>query len=102
MSIAVVDIRNGKVLFSSDEILPATRGLPFTQEILADQNTMKIDYLGASVELNWTNTADAEEPIFDFGNIQYADLKKRIEAKIIGSKPSDVQPPPTFESAPDK
>jgi len=102
MSIAVVDIRNGRVLFSSDEILPATRGLPFTQEILADQNTMKIDYLGSSVELNWTNTADTEEPVFDFGNFQYPDLKKRIEAKVIGGKPSDLLPQTTIEPAPNK
>jgi hypothetical protein len=103
MSIAVVDIRNGRVLFSSDEILPATRGLPFAQEILADENTMKIDYSGASVELNWTTTAESEEPVFDFGNFQYADLKKRIEARILGAKPAaDLQPPPSFESAPDK
>ena len=102
MSIAVMDVRNGKLLFSSDEIVPATRGLPFTQEILADQNTMKIDYLGVSVELNWTNTADTEEPVFNFGSFQYADLKKRIEAKVTGVKPSGLQPPPTLESAPDK
>ena len=103
MSIAVVDVRNGRVLFSSDEILPATRGLPFTQEILADQNTMKIDYSGVSLELNWTTAADSSEPIFDFGNFQYSDLKKRVEAKILGGKPAaDLQPPPSIESAPDK
>lgn len=102
MSIAVVDIRNGRVLFSSDEILPATRGMPFVQEVLADQNTMKIDYLGASVELNWTNTSDSDEPVFDFGNFVYLDLKKRIEAKVSGAKPAELQPPPMLDSSPDK
>jgi hypothetical protein len=102
MSIAVVDIRDGRVLFSSDEILPVMRGLPFTQEIIADQNTMKIEYLGASVELNWTDAADSGEKVFDFGNSQFTELRKRIEAKITGAKSPDLQPSPNLESAPDK
>jgi hypothetical protein len=100
MSIAVVDIRNGKVLYSRDD-LPATRGLGFSQEILSDQNTIAIDYLGTRVELNWTKEESNEEPVYDFGNLEFSEFKKRIEAKMKSSKAPD-SPPAKFESSSDK
>ncbi len=100
MSIAVVDIRNGKVLYSRDD-LPAVRGLGFAQELLSDQNTIAIDYLGTRVELNWTNEESNEEPVYDFGNLEASEFKKRIEAKMKSSKSPD-SPPAKFESSPDK
>lgn len=100
MSIALVDIRNGKVLYSRDD-LPAVRGLGFAQEVLSDQNTIAIDYLGTRVELNWTKEESKENPAFDFGNLEYSEFKKRIEARMKSSQSPD-SPPAKVESSSDK
>ena len=100
MSIAVVDIRNGRVLYSRDD-LPAIRDLGFSQEVLSDLNTIAIDYLGTRVELNWTKDESKEEPVYDFGNLEASEFKKRIEAKMKSSKSTD-SPPTKLESSSDK
>ena len=99
MSIALVDIRNGKVLYSRDD-LPAIRGLGFSQEVLSDQNTIAVDYLGTRVELNWTKEESKENPVFDFGNLEYSEFKKRIEARMKSTQSPDS--PPKVESSSDK
>ena len=101
MSIAMIDIRNGHVLYSRDD-LPVIRGLAFSQEILADQNTIVVDYLGTRVELNWTKEATHEEPIYDFGYLEFSEFKKRVEAKALGAKSPESTPSSKLEASPNK
>ena len=101
MSIALVDIRNGRVVFSRDD-LPCIRGLPFSQEIIADQNTIVIDYLGTRVELNWIKEANSDEPVYDFGNLVYSEFKKRVESKVKGTESPGSAPNSQPEPSPNK
>ena len=101
MSIAMIDIRNGHVLYTRDD-LPVIRGLAFSQEILADQNTIAVDYVGTRVELNWTNDASNEEPVFDFGYLEFSEFKKRVEAKAMGVKSPESAPSSKLEPLPNK
>ncbi len=101
MSIAMIDIRNGHVLYSRDD-LPVIRGLAFSQEILADQNTIVVDYLGTRVELNWTKEATHEEPVYDFGYLEFSEFKKRVEAKAMGAKSPESTPTSKLEASPNK
>ncbi len=80
MSVAVVDIRNGRVVYSGDDF-PAIRGLGFNQEIMEDQDKIAIEYLGTRVELKLTADPWSEEPIYDFGSLELSEFKKRIDAK---------------------
>ena len=101
MSIAMIDIRNGHVLYSRDD-LPAIRGLAFSQEVLADQNTIVVDYLGTRVELNWTKEATNEEPVYDFGYLEFSEFKKRVEVKAKEAKSPESAPSSRLEPLPNK
>lgn len=84
MSIAIVDIRDGRVLFSQDDF-PAVRNRGFVQKIFPEENTISIDYLGMNIELVWSKEAETLEspaPNFDFGNVDYKQFKKTIESKV--------------------
>ena len=96
MSIAMIDIRNGHVLYSRDD-LPVIRGLAFSQEVLADQNTIVVDYLGTRVELNWTKEATNEEPVYDFGYLEFSEFKKRVEVKAKEAKSPESAPSSRLE-----
>jgi len=96
-----VDIRNGRVVFSRDD-LPCIRGLPFSQELIADQNTIVIDYLGTRVELNWIKEANSDEPVYDFGNLVYSEFKKRVESKVKGTESPGSAPNSQPEPSPNK
>ena len=101
MSIAMIDIRNGQVLYGRDD-LPAIRGLAFAQDILDDQNTIVVDYLGTRVELKWTQEATSEVPLYDFGNLDYQEFKKRIETRTKDPISSNLQPSSKLETSPNK
>lgn len=101
MSIAMIDIRSGRILYNRDD-LPAIRGLAFSQEIIDDQNTIVVDYLGTRVELNWTKEPSVDEPLYDFGNLDYPEFKKRIEARTKAPTSSSKQPSSKLESSPNK
>lgn len=99
MSIAAVDIRNGRVVYSADDF-PAIRGLGFTQQIQAAQNKVVVEYLGTRVELTQTEEAQEGSPVFDFGKLELAEFKKRIEARARELKNNSPPPKPDPTSNP--
>ena len=101
-STAFVDIRTGQLVYSRDDIMPVTRGLGFKQEILADQNTIAIDYVGNRIELNWTNEKPLEEPTYNFGFLELSEFRKRIETKLADLKSKDLQSTNKPGSSPEK
>ena len=102
LSVAFVDIRTGQVVYSRDDLMPVTRGLGFKQEILADQNTIAIDYVGNRVEMNWTVEQSLDDPVYNFGYLEPSEFKKRIEAKMSGSKAKDLLPSSKPDASPEK
>lgn len=95
MSIAIVDIRDGRVLFSQDDF-PAVRNRGFVQKIFPEKQTISIDYLGMNIELVWptieAETIESPAPIFDFGNIDYKQFKKTIETRVRQQQADAVKP----------
>ena len=95
MSIAIVDIRDGRVLFSQDDF-PAVRNRGFVQKIFPEENTISIDYLGMNIELVWSTkeaeTLGSPAPIFDFGNVDYKQFKKTIEARVRQQQADALKP----------
>jgi outer membrane protein assembly factor BamB len=86
MSIAVVDTRDGRVVYSKDD-LPASRDRGFTQRVRPQDNLISVDYLGANVTLKFLEpeasaTEAAPAPQFDFGNIDEKEFRKTIEARM--------------------
>ena len=102
LSVAFVDIRTGQVVYSRDDLMPVTRGLGFKQEILADQNTIAIDYVGNRVEMNWTDEQSLDKAVYDFGYLESTEFKKRIEAKMPGAKAKDLSPSSAPDTSPEK
>lgn len=95
MSIAIVDIRDGRVLFSQDDF-PAVRNRGFVQKIFPEENTISIDYLGMNIELVWptkeAETLESPAPIFDFGNVDYKQFKKTIESRVRQQQADALKP----------
>ena len=81
MSMAVLDVRDGRVVFSADN-LPSTQGLGFAQTVLVGQNRVLSDYLGTRVDLAWTEEAEEESPSYELEALDVAKLKKQAEARI--------------------
>lgn len=101
-SVAVVDVRYGRVLFKQDD-LPTIRNRGFLESVDHDKNRVEIDYEGNKLEVAWTGDELGDEPqFFDFGEIKNErEFKKQIEEKYRQQKPSpDKQG--TLEPVPSK
>lgn len=81
MSIALVDVETGDLLFERNDF-PAERGVPFRQEVVESQNLIRANYLGNLLEFRWTEnprapkSADAENSI---GALNPDEYRKQVE-----------------------
>ena len=95
LSVAIVDIRDGQVLFAQDD-LPAIRSLGFTQQVESNQDLVSLNYLGTNVEMRWgipnkIGEVDVTKPVYDFGDIDFKDFKRAIEIKLRQPQVKDPQ-----------
>lgn len=88
-SLAIVDVRDGQVLYTKDD-LPAIRNLGFSQTIDPGKNQININFLGTSVDVSWPATKQtgtvgekSETSRFDFGEVDYRPFRQEIEEKIL-------------------
>jgi len=103
LSIAIVDVRDGQVLYSKDD-LPAIRNLGFSQVIDADKNQISVNFLGNSIDVTWKNgSLDQPQDLatdqnrFDFGAIDYRPFRQEIEEQILQTQAAD----PDFTKEPE-
>jgi hypothetical protein len=82
LSVALVDVRDGRVLFAQDD-LPALRTRGFSQMVFPDSNEMVVEYQGTRLQIQWDpNGQTAAEPVFNFGQIaSVKEFKKQVEEK---------------------
>ena len=97
LSVAIVDVRDGQVLYAKDD-LPAIRNLGFSQQIDPTKNAISITFLGTSVDVVWSNkdtenpeVAATENARFDFGDIDYRPFRKEIEDRILKMRAADLE-----------
>ena len=95
-SLALVDIRDGRLVFAKDDFLPGVRSRGFHQFVLPNENLIRLDYQGTKVEVSWDAEADAEPNVFDFGNIKNPkEFKDKIETRIRERNSASQQKNPT-------
>lgn len=96
-SVAIVDVRDGQVLYAKDD-LPAIRNLGFSQQVDPTKNEISITFLGTSMDVVWRNkdpenpdVAATENTRFDFGDIDYRPFRKEIEDRILKMRAADLE-----------
>jgi outer membrane protein assembly factor BamB len=89
-SVAMLDLRDGRVLYNQDD-LPSIRGLGFTQQVFPQENKMRVSYLGTNLDVSWKEGPSSMEPKFDFGDIKYREFRATIEKRILDEKEIDKQ-----------
>ncbi len=82
LSVALVDVRDGRVLFAQDD-LPAIRTRGFSQIVNPDSNEMVVEYQGTRLEIKWDPNGQTQgAPVFNFGQIaSVKEFKKQVEEK---------------------
>jgi outer membrane protein assembly factor BamB len=104
MSIAAVDLRDGRVVFAKDD-LGATRERGFVERVLSDENTISVDYLGTNVTMKFVEQGASQkatdQPTYDFGNVDEKEFKNSIEAKL-KARATELQPAAPNENPTDK
>ncbi|MEQ1824747.1 MAG: PQQ-binding-like beta-propeller repeat protein [Pirellula sp.] len=85
MSIAALDVRDGRVLYSKDD-LPAARDRGFMQKVFPLRNSISVDYLGSSVTLKFleqdASRESIDQPKYDFGDVDEKEFRKVIEDRV--------------------
>jgi outer membrane protein assembly factor BamB len=93
-SIALVDVKTGRLLFQKHD-MPAVRGEAFRQRLIPSENAMVIKYLGNTLTARWSDVTIDLPPadqMDEIGELDYDQFRSEIEKQLDESEAkSDVK-----------